>query len=149
MGVEEKNEQHLLQLLNSYKGNLEEMKLVAEVLKDLICVMPPVPETYVRQVMDMLLNTGDQSIYALLVEPLVLLGKIAGEESTKDYLQKLLENPNSVIICAFLKVFNEMSSVFSQQALQPLMKLVEDYDSQPQDVKNSILLMYDNLPLTP
>lgn len=62
----------------------------------------------------MLLNTGDQSIYALLVEPLVLLGKIAGEESTKDYLQKLLENPNSVIICAFLKVFNEMSSVFSQ-----------------------------------
>ena len=103
------------------------MKMVAEVLKELIKVMPPAPEAYIREVIELLLQKKDFTINSLLIEPIILLAKISGEESTMGYLEKILEDSDNKVFCTCLKNYHELSGVFSEDNLQPVLNKIKNF----------------------
>ena len=68
-----------------------------------------------------------------------MLAKISGEESTIGYLEKILEDSDNKIICTCLKNYHELSEVFNEDNLQPIIKKIQNYENEPQEIKNVIL----------
>lgn len=78
-GVDGDNEAELLIILNSYKETVDGQILLSKVLAEFIKVMPPAPESYIREIIEMLLATQDRNILANLILPISLLAKVSGE----------------------------------------------------------------------
>jgi hypothetical protein len=84
------------------------------VITEFIKVMPPTPETEIREIIVMLVKTQDKQILCNLIEPIILLGKISNEESTVGYLKSILESSDPAIICTVLKKYGDLSAVFPE-----------------------------------
>ena len=56
-------------------------------LTEFIKVMPPVPEAEIRDIISLLIKTGDKTILSNLIEPVILLTKVTDENTTEGYLK--------------------------------------------------------------
>lgn len=49
--------------------------------------MPPVPEAEIKDIISLLIKTGDKAILSNLIEPVILLTKVTDENTTEGYLK--------------------------------------------------------------
>jgi hypothetical protein len=56
-------------------------------LTEFIKVMPPVPEAEIKDIISLLIKTGDKAILSNLIEPVILLTKVTDENTTEGYLK--------------------------------------------------------------
>jgi hypothetical protein len=56
-------------------------------LTEFIKVMPPVPEAEIKDIISLLIKTGDKTILSNLIEPVILLTKVTDENTTEGYLK--------------------------------------------------------------
>jgi hypothetical protein len=63
-------------------------------------------------------------------------------------LKSILEVADSTIICTVLKKYGDLARVFREENLQVIQNVISSYDTQPQEIKNTILEILDSLPIS-
>lgn len=86
-GADGDREKQLLEILNGFKTKATDKKLLSEMLTEFIKVMPPVPEGEIKEIIGLLIKTGDKGILSNLIEPVILLTKVTDEATTEGYLR--------------------------------------------------------------
>jgi hypothetical protein len=82
-------------------------------LGDFIRAMPPFSEAQVHALIQFLIRSISSKVRSKIIVPLLLLTKVIGEESTKQYFTALLSDPSNDVLASVVLQVREVSLVFS------------------------------------
>ena len=101
--------------------------------------MPPAPETQIRTLLEAFLEDKSEKVRCHLVESVILLNQLLGEDAVKEYFQKLCEDKSSKVKCELYDKVEVLSREFSESTILPFLSQIKDFAGLEQEVKNKIL----------